>query len=389
MLLSKKKLLLLLNHSSIALYTEDGKKDFHEIPQGAKERKQAVVLFLGKTDLPKGEVSIVLGEDAFFQKVFPFEKQEEAQEESDKFFAELPLKPEEMVKKTLMSNNEVYCIATSKEVYEPVAEALIASGWSVSEVVPLTVVTKDNDMFKDDILSFFKTKHNFSIGNLLTDSPITLTKKEAALQQSSEQGKEEVKEDKVENDSSEPNSTTSHEEESSSGKPFEKDQFFFKPDDVNAKKKSSMNFALIIGIIVVLVGVGALLATSHPTSFMGLEKLVARPTPTSVPTPTAMPTPTVAYIQKSDIKIDVQNGTGTPGQAGLVKSALTKAGFTQVSTENAATTGNTTTTMTVAPNVSPTDSASIEAALKNLFTNVTVNTASSNPSYSVVVVTGK
>ena len=104
------------------------------------------------------------------------------------------------------------------------------------------------------------------------------------------------------------------------------------------------------------------------------------------PTPTEKP-----KIEKSSVKIQVINGTGTPGQAGLVVKALEEAGYAtdNIKTGNADRFDNA--TMTIEGRVGFGDIVEdIEEALRSDFDKITVKTSSvdKDSEFDIVVVTG-
>ncbi len=83
--------------------------------------------------------------------------------------------------------------------------------------------------------------------------------------------------------------------------------------------------------VALAIGVSLILLVRGPST---LPFLAAKPTPT--PTPTVEPTPTPASeVNKSDIKVSVLNGGGTPGAGSKMKTFLEDKGYTVVSVANA------------------------------------------------------
>lgn len=102
----------------------------------------------------------------------------------------------------------------------------------------------------------------------------------------------------------------------------------------------------VIGLVIILAGGGFFLyqsssspVVSSPTPTPYVSGLDTLPTPTETPKPsataTAAPSATPDASAKSTVTIEVQNGTGTTGDAALAKSLLTKGGYTKVNTGNA------------------------------------------------------
>lgn len=83
--------------------------------------------------------------------------------------------------------------------------------------------------------------------------------------------------------------------------------------------------------VALAIGVSLIVLVRGPST---LPFLAAKPTPT--PAPTAVPTPTPdVSLKKSDIKVRVVNGGGTPGAGSKMKAFLEGKGYTVVSVGNA------------------------------------------------------
>jgi len=154
----------------------------------------------------------------------------------------------------------------------------------------------------------------------------------------------------------------------------------------------------VVGLLIILAGGGFFLyqgsvsaPTPTPTPFVATITALASPTavptiaPTLTPTPSVVPTPSSA--QRTAISIEVQNGTGTTGDAGVAKAALEKAGYSKVTTANAASQNATETTLTYSSDVSMGVVNEIVAALKVSFGDVTPTQASTGTA-KVTVITG-
>jgi LytR cell envelope-related transcriptional attenuator len=154
----------------------------------------------------------------------------------------------------------------------------------------------------------------------------------------------------------------------------------------------------VVGLLIILAGGGFFLyqgsvsaPTPTPTPFVATITALASPTavptvaPTASPTPSVLPTPSSA--QRTAISIEVQNGTGTTGDAGVAKAALEKAGYSKVTTANATSQNATETTLTYSSDVSMSVVNEIASALKVSFGNV-VPTQATTGTAKVTVVTG-
>jgi len=83
--------------------------------------------------------------------------------------------------------------------------------------------------------------------------------------------------------------------------------------------------------VALAIGVSLILLVRGPST---LSFLSPKPTPT--PTPTiAVPTPSPVAVTRSDVKVSVINGGGTPGAGSKMKTFLEEKGYTVVSVGNA------------------------------------------------------
>ncbi len=140
------------------------------------------------------------------------------------------------------------------------------------------------------------------------------------------------------------------------------------------------------------VVVVAVLLTAIVGSFLILNKSKKDEEKKPVVTETKEVSPTPRpVIDKKTVKIQVQNGTGTPGQAGLVVKALTGAGYVSdnIKTGNAEKFDNLTTSITAKENYDEIIK-DIEDSLKSTFEKITVVSPNlgSTSEFDVVIVTG-
>lgn len=118
------------------------------------------------------------------------------------------------------------------------------------------------------------------------------------------------------------------------------ESLFVKPDnaDVNPEitvvGKRGPSLAVWAGVmlgVALAIGVSLIVLVRGPST---LPFLAAKPTPTPVPTAVPTPTPDVS-LKKSDIKVRVVNGGGTPGAGSKMKVFLEDKGYEVVSVGNA------------------------------------------------------
>lgn len=153
----------------------------------------------------------------------------------------------------------------------------------------------------------------------------------------------------------------------------------------------------VVGLVIILAGGGFFLYQSSnteeavsPTPSPYVSGLDSLPTPTEAPTvtpsATQAPTSTPSATQKSAVSLEVQNGTGTTGDAALAKSILTKAGYSKVTTGNATNQSQTETTVIYSSDISLSMVNEIVAALSQSFKSV--KSQSGSGKMTITVITG-
>jgi predicted negative regulator of RcsB-dependent stress response len=155
------------------------------------------------------------------------------------------------------------------------------------------------------------------------------------------------------------------------------------------KKGNGGKTLLIIGILVLVGILGFVIYKSasqrsetvseEPTPFENLTSPSGEENPVATPTPKP--------VDRSKVKIQIQNGTGITGEAAYLQTQLKGLGYTDVTVSNAAQQNATTTYVTFSNALSSDVVSEITKKLESLYQNVsTTNSATS--SVSVLVVTG-
>lgn len=147
--------------------------------------------------------------------------------------------------------------------------------------------------------------------------------------------------------------------------------------------RSKSKWAVIIGLVILVVAIiGVMLYMRQPKKTVENSNVVV----TTAPTPTEKP-----KINKSTVKIQVVNGTGIAGQAGVVVKALTDAGYSidNIKSTNADTYNNTITTVTGRTNFDDTIN-DIVSVLKPTFSDIAISSSKLDESsaFDIVVLTG-
>lgn len=155
------------------------------------------------------------------------------------------------------------------------------------------------------------------------------------------------------------------------------------------KKSSGAKTLLVVGILILVLVLGFIIFRNN--SETGEESTV--PTPfedtitqnNSTPTPSA--TSTAKPVDKSAVKITIQNGTGIVGEAAFLQTQLKTLGYTNITVGNASSQDQTVTTVTFSKSLAQDLVDELTKKLKELYQEVTVKTSTSATT-DVVIVTG-
>lgn len=152
------------------------------------------------------------------------------------------------------------------------------------------------------------------------------------------------------------------------------------------QKTNKISPTIVVGAVVLAVIIGTILIvarTKKPAEVKEQPEVVAE---TKEPTPTSKP-----KIDKKTVKIQVINGTGTPGQAGEVVTSLDEAGYDKenIKTGNADEFDNTTTTIEAKEGFEEI-AKDIEKTLESTFDKITVKSTNldNDSEYDIIVITG-
>ena len=112
-------------------------------------------------------------------------------------------------------------------------------------------------------------------------------------------------------------------------------------------------------------------------------------TPVVIGSETVAPTPTASTkpVDKTEVSVEIQNGTGTTGGAAYLKTLLTGLGYSDFKVGNASSTSNVTTTVTFASALEIAVKDEIVAKLKEVYKEVD-DRDSTTQKTDVVIVTG-
>lgn len=177
--------------------------------------------------------------------------------------------------------------------------------------------------------------------------------------------------------------------------PVEQNIGFPSPRQENEKKGGFVKWIIAgVGILAIVIG-GAFFVMSSPSD----ETTNSTPTPTgnvlsTFPTPevAATPEPTVTPtpqpVDKSEVKIEILNGTGKAGEASFVKAALEKLDFTEIEAANAESRDETSTTVTYSSSLPQSLVDEIVSMLEKSFADVKARKGTVSGGFDIRILTG-
>jgi hypothetical protein len=159
------------------------------------------------------------------------------------------------------------------------------------------------------------------------------------------------------------------------------------------KKNGGAKTLLIVGILVLIGILGYVIFKSATNKSSDLSEsdtyentAVIQEESTPVPSlaPTSSPS---ASVDKTETKIQVQNGTGITGEAAYLQTQLKGIGYTSVSVGNSAKQNQESTQVSFSASVPSSVVTEITAKLNSIYQTVT-KVSSTSTTYDIVIVTG-
>lgn len=168
---------------------------------------------------------------------------------------------------------------------------------------------------------------------------------------------------------------------------------FPQPREPQSKGSNMKIIIAVVGVILILVAGGWFIlgnnsgesSTPSPTPNDGLSSF---PTPVPTEMPTSSPTVAPEPVEKSEIKVEVLNGTGVPGEAGFLQGELEDLGFEDITASNADSQDATETVATYSRDLSSEVVDEITAMLEKVYKTVRTRKATVSGDYDVSIVTG-
>ncbi len=337
-----------------------GKIDLSEfVKDSIVEDNEAFLLYLKDQLKPftkKVDSSvIILGAGLLYQKAQ--EKDENLDPLRKELLESVPFPEESAQEKIIETPAKNYLLITNKNFYMTLVRALNEVDIDTIAVLPLSLFSDDaeDELSKDEVKSILEKERLYETGNFL---------------QSGEEKQETI--EKIPDIDEVTSDELSSLEDSNSTLPFE-----------TVSTWNTSRLLLILGFLVVLtVLLGGLIYLQQ--THQGLVGFT-KPTPTPVATPTATPIP--QEVAKSELSVEVQNGTGTPGQAATVKGLMEGIEYSNITTGNADNTDHEQTEVVFSDKVDDKKQQEIKELLLKSFSAVTTSVDKSATT-DIVIITG-
>ena len=359
-----KQAVFYLKQHSLLVQTEKqllGKIDLSEfVKDSVIEDNEAFVLYLKdqcKSFVKKVESSvIILGSGLLYQKAA--EKDDKLDPLRKELLELIPFPEGSAQEKIIETPSKNYLLYTNKDFYTALVKALDEMGIETIAVLPLSLFSDEaeDELSKDEVKAILEKERLYETGNFLQKS----VEKQERLEKIDDP--EEMNDAGIEEGLGKNNESL----------PFE-----------TVSTWNTSRLLLVLGFLVILtIFLGGLIYLQQ--NHQGLLNLT-KPTPTPIASPT--PTPTPPVVAKSELSVEVQNGTGTPGQAATVKGLMEGIKYTSITTSNADNTDHEQTEVVFSGRVDDEKQQEIKEVLLKSFSAVTTSVDKSATN-DIVITTG-
>lgn len=174
--------------------------------------------------------------------------------------------------------------------------------------------------------------------------------------------------------------------------PAHQEVSFPQPKEPGGRGSNVKIIIAVVGVIlIVLVGGWLILGNSSggsetPSSTPD-NGLSTFPSPNTT-TPTPDTSPSASPVAKSEVKLEVLNGTGVPGEASFLQDELEKLGFENIEVGNADEQDAKETVATYSREISPEVADEITARLEELYETVRTRRATVSGDFDISITTG-
>ncbi|KKQ43256.1 MAG: hypothetical protein US60_C0005G0016 [Microgenomates group bacterium GW2011_GWC1_37_8] len=157
------------------------------------------------------------------------------------------------------------------------------------------------------------------------------------------------------------------------------------PEAAPKAKKSGMKLVLIIIIVLSILASAAWFVFGRGGNIPVSEE--PTPTPFFNEQPTSMPIPTETEVDKSELKIQVLNGTGIAGGAGTLKTKLEALDFSNIEVGNASPQNYTSAEVTFSSSIPESVEQELTDLLEDTYQDVKLKTGSTTD-FDIKIITG-
>lgn len=295
------------------------------------------------------EAVLVLGSGILYQHTVA----KDSDDKGESFYTSLPFAINSISKKTIETDTKKYFLATNKDFIDTFLSVAENFKSKITAVIPLSLFTNKVDQLEltEEILK--EIRENTSVyhaGDFLTE---------------------------IGNDDLEPVKSDNAEDElheKTTNAPTEPTKV------ISGWSKGGIFFFLFLLLLSVGVAVGGYYFLSNVNI-----NIISSVTPT--PTQTATPTPTQIPVETSELTVEILNGTGTPGQAGRVKTAIMELEYSEIETGNAEMKDNEETIVTFSSRVSQNQQKELVSSLEEMFETV-VTKVEKDQEVDIIITTG-
>ena len=298
---------------------------------------------------------VILGEGILFQSSVTIENERMIAQEA--LLASLPFPKEQTAEKTIVTGKKIYILATNKEYYLSLVSACLKVGIEVLAVLPFSLFSDEaiKDKLSSNALKSILSKPKlYAVGDFLKETQAHTTTSESE-------------------ESSQTPPDTAETASPVREAPYQKEVVWNTP-----------RLLVVLGFLMVLTFLmGALIYTQISSKQMAAVVAQEENEPTETPTPIPQ-----TEIAKSELKVEVQNGSGTAGQAGKVKAILEGIEYATIDTTNAESTDHTKTEVVFSDKVSSKQQQELKTLLLETFTAVSTKTDSQSE-FDILIITGE
>lgn len=296
----------------------------------------------------KQDVGIIVDSDLVYQKNIIKTTTMDVSLEEKKFFETIPFSQESLAKIIVPSTQQILLMGTNKEPFQMLANILWQKGWSVHFAIPLS-------LFSHQIAG---KQITYSLLRSLTSNSSRLKAINFLTQE-----KQMIREDK----------------------PMGK-------GDTKTTVETILVIIFFIGFVIFILYdfgfLSFLTAKKQQIVYPPAQKVSSIPTLALTPIVT-QPASVSAILNKSDIRIQILNGSGIAGQATTIKNQLVAQGFTNIQTGNAQGVNSTTTIAIFANQVPQSFRDSILSVLNGTFTTIDSHQIPTSDTFEVSITTGE